>query len=283
MNIADILHDMEVSQVDLSRYVTVDVGTTVGETVDRLNQVERSCAFVLGGGDLAGVFTQRDVVMSVLGVDGACDRPIEEVMTPSPRWIHSTDSVADGMAVMTEMWVRSLAVVDDGKLVGNLSYYSVMKVVAELLTQKASRTESDLSAQHGLMFIDFTGLNTSPPVTLGSRDTVESAVHQMKVRGVGSIVVVNEREAIVGMLSEFDLQTKVACTGAVLAELPIEEVMTADPVTLSARSPIADAVARMAEHEMSHVALVGETGRPVGVATFRAVADYFESSLETLG
>ena len=40
--------------------------------------------------------------------------------------------------------------------------------------------------------------------------------------------------------------------------------------------------ARMAEHEMSHVALVAETGRPLGVATFRDVADYFENSLQAL-
>lgn len=283
MNIAHTLHEMEVTEVDLSRYVTCEVGTPVRDVIDQLNNAERSCAFVMGRSDLAGVFTQRDYVMSVLGVDGACDHPVEEMMTPSPTWIPADASVAEAMAAMTETWVRSLPVLDGDELVGNFSYYSAMKLVADLLADKKNRAESELSAQHGLLFVDFTGLHTDPPVAIGVDDHVESAVRQMKMRGVGSVVVVDDRDRLVGILSEFDLQTKVGCPDRPLLETKVSDVMSTDPVTLSARSPIADAVAGMAEHEMSHIALVGETGRPVGVATFRAVADYFDASLEALG
>lgn len=283
MNIADTLHDMPVSELDLSRHVTVETGTSVGDTIRRMNDGGRSCAFVVDDGALVGIFTQQDVVTRVLGVDGICERPVQDVMTPSPRTITSDASVNDAMAVMTELWTRSVPVVDDDRIVGNFSFYTAMKVIAELLGGKASRTESDLSAQHGLMFIDFTGLNIVPAVTFTMDETVDAAVHAMKARAVGSVLVVNARESLVGVLSEFDLQTKVACTGATLADIPIESVMNDDFVALTIRAPISHAVARMAEHEMSHVPLVGETGRPVGVATFRDVAEYFEASLETLG
>ncbi len=59
--------------------------------------------------------------------------------------------------------------------------------------------------------------------------------------------------------------------------------MEPHPVALDARAPIADAVAGMARHEISHVALVADTGKPVGMATFQEVADYFDTSLEALG
>lgn len=283
MNIADRLRDISVAELDLSRYVTVAPDTTVAETVAAMNRAARSCAFVLEGEALVGIFTQRDVVVGVLGEEGACQSEVERFMTPEPRSIPSDTPVADAMAVMTELWVRSLPVVDEGRVVGNLSYYTVMKLIGELLADKASRAESDLSAQHGLLFVDFTGLHTDPAVTVRADEMVDGVVHQMRTRGLGSVLVVNERDYLVGVLTEFDLQMKVACTASSVHQTRVGDVMEPHAVALEARAPIADAVAGMTLHEMSHVALVGETGRPVGMATFQDVADYFETSLETLG
>lgn len=282
MNIADTLNDLPLSELDLSRFVTVEASETTQTAVTRMNDARRSSAFVVEAGALVGIFTQRDVVTRVLGVDGACAAPVREVMTPEPRTVTSDTSVNDALAVMTEMWTRSVPVVDDGRIHGNFSFYTAMKLIADLLSRQASLRESDLSAQHSLMFIDFTGLRTIPAVTVSTEDTVAVAVHHMSARALGSVLVVNPRESLVGVLTEFDLQTKVACSGAALEDISVGAVMTEDPVTLTIRSPIADAVVRMAEHELSHVALVADTGRPLGVATFRDVADYFETSLQAL-
>jgi signal-transduction protein with cAMP-binding, CBS, and nucleotidyltransferase domain len=282
VNIADTLNEMAVADLDLSRHVTVSTVDSVRETVGRMNDARLSSAFVVDGDNLVGIFTQRDVVSRVLGVEGICDVPIGEVMTPAPRTVTSAASVNEAMAIMTELWTRSVPVVDDGAIRGNFSFYTAMRVIADLLARKASRDESDLAAQHGLMFVDFTGLHTAPAVTVGLDESVETAVHHMNARALGSVLVVNARESLAGVLTEFDLQTKVACTGTQLADVTVSEVMTAEPISISVRSPIADAVVQMAEHEMSHVALVAETGRPLGVATFRDVADYYETSLQTL-
>lgn len=283
MNIADSLREISVAQLDLSRYVTVEPGTTVAQTIERMNSASRSCAFVVEGESLLGIFTQRDVVADVIGVKGACESAVKEYMIRDPETIQGDTSVADALTAMTDLWVRSLPVLDRDRLVGNFSYYTAMKLVAELLSDKASRAESHLSAQHGLMFVDFTGLHTDQPVTVAVGDGVDVVLHQMRVRGLGSVLVVNERETLVGVLTEFDLQTKVACTVPDPQEITVDQVMEPHPVALRARAPIAEAVAGMARHEISHVALVGETGRPVGMATFQDVADFFETSLETLG
>lgn len=284
MNISDTLTDKPVSDLDLSRYVAVDRDASIEDVVAGMNEGRRSCALVTDGSGLAGIFTQRDVLERVVGNPDANSRPVESAMTPDPRTILPTASVADGMAVMTEMWVRSVPVVtDDGKLEGNLSFYTIMRLVSELLAQKASLTESELSAQHGLMFVDFTGLHMAPAVKVSPDDTVDLAVHQMRSRAQGMLLVTDEREHVVGTLSEFDLQVKVACRRSDIDRIPVREVMSIEPMTLSVRSPVAAAVAGMAENEVSHVALVGESGRLVGMASFRDIADYFESSLVALG
>lgn len=284
MNIADTLYDKPVSDLDLSRFVQVDPTQSVAETIAAMKQARRSVAFAVEGSQLAGIFTQRDVLMKVVGESEVCHSPVAEVMTGSPATIKASDSVAQGMAVMTERWVRSVPVLGaEQAVVGNFSFYTVMHLVSELLAEKAARSESELSAQHGLMFVDLTGLQTTPAVTVAPDDTVDVAVHQMKARARGSLMVLDERHHVVGTLSEFDLQNKVACQRSDLDRLSVSSVMDPNPVTLSVRSPVAEAVTTMADHEISHVGLLGESGRLVGIASFREVADYFDSSLAVLG
>lgn len=283
MNIADSLRDISVAALDLSRYVAVSPDTPVSATIEKMNAAARSCAFVVEDSELVGIFTQRDVVAKVVGVEGACGSPVASHMTPEPQVVAADSTVAEALARMAELWVRSLPVVQDDRVVGNLSYYTVMKLIAELLADRAGQQESEPSAQHGLMFVDFSGLRTDQPVTVAVDDRVESALHLMRARGLGSVLVVNERESLVGVLTEFDLQTKIACTADNPHSVTVGEVMEPHPVALSARAPIGEAVAGMAHHEMSHVALVADTGRPVGMATFQDVVDYFETTLETLG
>ncbi len=282
MAIADALTTISVSELDLSRYAAVDRSWSVAATVQAMRDSGESCACIVTDDSLAGIFTQRDVLMRVIGRSWVCDVPISEEMTRPVRTMKADQSVADGLAIMGDWWVRSVPVLDDeGHLVGNLSWYAVMRAIAGLLRQPTDETEP--AVEHGLEFIDFTGLNTSAPVAVSVEDTAEIAVHHMKARAIGSVLVLDSREQLVGLVTEFDLLMKLGCTQDDLSTLTVGEIMTPNPVTLSARSPIVDAIQQMAARGFSHAPLMGESSRPVGVASFRDVAAYFESSLESLG
>ncbi|MBT8200113.1 MAG: CBS domain-containing protein [Acidimicrobiia bacterium] len=284
MSIADSLSSTPVSSLDLSRYASVDEDATVAETVDAMREAGRSCACILDGGTLKGVFTQRDVLMRVIGRPSTWQRPIAEEMTGSVRTMLDTQSASDGLAIMNEWWVRSVPVLDEGsQFVGNLSFYTMIRTIGGMLASQVGEKSRGISADEGLTFVDFTGLHWSTPVTVGLDDTVETAAHHMKARGIGSVLVTDVREQLVGVVSEFDLLTEIGCDRSDLSNITVKEVMTADPVVVAARSPIALAIERIIEHEFSHVPLVGETGRPVGVASFRDIAAYVESSLAALG
>jgi CBS domain-containing protein len=104
----------------------------------------------------------------------------------------------------------------------------------------------------------------------------------MKTRAIGSVFVVDHRENLVGVVTEFDLQSRNAWRAPDLATRSVTDFMTHDPVALSARSSIADAIQKMATSGFSHVPLIGESGRPIGVASFRDIADYFETTVALL-
>lgn len=191
-------------------------------------------------------------------------------------------TVSEGLAIMSEWWVRSVPVVDAGRrLVGNLSWYTVMSIMAGLL--KGPRPDGpEPGLADGLSFVDFTGLNTSVPVTVSSDDTADSAIRLMKAHAIGSLLVVDAREQLVGILTEFDLLVKLACLEPEPSQVPVSELVASDVVTLSARSVIAEAIEQMAERGYSHAPLIGESSRPVGVASFRDIAAFLETSLQSL-
>jgi len=281
--IADVLEQLPVTELDLQRFVSVPVAATAAETIEAMNRDGVSCAFIVDDGILAGIFTQRDVLLGVLGHVGACMKPVTELMTSTLRTMAETQSVADGLHIMNDLWVRSVPVMnDDNQIVGNLSYYPLMRLIADLLGEKALRTPNEVSVQHGMQFIDFTGLNYSLPITVEATNTVADAIYQMQSRAIGSLFVVDDREHLVGVLTEYDLQNKVACKAHDEEALLVRDVMTPEPIALSVRSPIGDAMSEMADHGFSHVPLLGESGRLVGVTSFRDIAEYFETSLGVL-
>lgn len=281
MNLSESLEMMPVTDVDLSRYVAVGPGESVAATVGAMQRANRSCAYVVEADRLTGVFTQRDVLHRVIGRPATWDRLITEEMTTPVRTMDSAGSVWQGLALMSEWWVRNVPVIDTGRLVGSLSFYVVMTAMADLLSARLGGSDQP-EMQHGLSFIDFTGLPTTPAVTVPTGETVAVAAHHMRARGIGSVLVVDSRESLVGVLTEFDLLTKVGCDRFDLDQIGVADVMTAEPVALKTRSPIAAAIREIAEHGFSHVPLLGETDRPVAVTSFRDIAQYVESSLEPL-
>jgi CBS domain-containing protein len=281
--VTDDLATLRVSDLDLGRYVTVDPTESVARAIQAMRESGFSCACVVDDGRLVGVFTQRDVLMRVLGRPRVCGRPIAEEMTRSPRTMTADQSVADGLALMTEWWIRSVPVLDDDdRLLGTLSWYTVMSLMAGLLERTRSQEESEPGPGHGLAFVDFTGLNTSTPVIVAETDTVDVAVHHMRSRAIGSVLVVDGREQLTGILTEFDLLVKLGCTVDDLSSVEVREAMSSEVVAVSARSPIADAIHAMADRGFSHAPILGESSRPVGVASFRDLATYFETSLESM-
>ncbi|HSJ27478.1 MAG TPA: CBS domain-containing protein [Acidimicrobiia bacterium] len=278
MSIFETLNETPVTNLDLTRFVTVSRDTSIADTVEAMTDQGESCACVLDGDALVGIFTQRDA-LRVVGRPSAWSRPISDEMTPLVKTIDAQQTVADGLAIMTDWWVRSVPVLEAGKLVGNLSFYTIMRLIAEGVR---SRATDDKGIRLGFSLMDFTGFSLSAPVTVRPDDTVDVAVHQMRARAIGSVLVVDERESLIGLVTEYDALTRLGCRVEDLSTVTIADVMTPDPVAVTARSPLADAIVSMAEKGYSHVPILGETGRPVGVASFRDLATYFETMLAAL-
>jgi CBS domain-containing protein len=101
---------------------TISPGETVLDAVRKMNHERIGALLVLEGGDLVGIFTERDVLTRV--VDQARDpssTSVADVMTSQPVVVTSRATISEAMAVVSEKRCRHLPVVEEGRLIGLVS------------------------------------------------------------------------------------------------------------------------------------------------------------------
>lgn len=284
MNITTQFEATKLADLELAPYAAMDASATVCDTVASMNALGATCAVVLSDDGPVGILTDRDVVQRAVEHPGVWDHPVTEMMTKEARGLPHSATVLQALQLMNERRLRHVVIVDgDGEVAGVASDTSLVKVIDALLSDRAIQEEHEPGAQHGLLFIDFTGLAAKKPVTVYPSDPLETAIHHLRVRAIGSVLVCDDRGSLVGVLTERDLLRKVACSVRDLRGEIVGTYMTEDPISLSPRDMIAEGFHAMAEHGFTHLPLVAETGRPVGIASFRDLADYLETNVAAVG
>ena len=115
----------------------VDVDATLAETANRMQEGLRGCALVIDAGRLVGIFTERDVLMRVVGRPIDLERTaIRNYMTANPVTLPSDSSVAFALNRMLIEGFRHIPLVDEhGRPTGVVS----MRLLIEYLSDFFNR------------------------------------------------------------------------------------------------------------------------------------------------
>lgn len=117
--------------------LTVPAGTPLRVVIRRMQDARGDCVLVMRGQRLAGIVTERDILMKVLGRDASLDRPIDELMTPNPGTLPANATVREALQTMDRGGYRNLPLVDErGGLVGLLRQQDIVDYVAESFPQE---------------------------------------------------------------------------------------------------------------------------------------------------
>lgn len=109
--------------------VTIELGATLGETVQLLAEKRIGAALILGADRrIAGIISERDVVCALAaGGAAALDLPVSRAMTRNVETCNEGEAVSSIMERMTEGRFRHMPVVDQGRLVGIVSIGDIVK------------------------------------------------------------------------------------------------------------------------------------------------------------
>jgi CBS domain-containing protein len=105
---------------------------TVLEAVRAMNAVRVGAMVVCDGGQLVGIFTERDVLTRVIdaGIDPN-STPVSTVMTREVVTVEPEATVEEAMAVVTRERCRHLPVMHEGTLLGLISAGDLTRSVAQ--------------------------------------------------------------------------------------------------------------------------------------------------------
>jgi CBS domain-containing protein len=102
--------------------LSIPATATIDEAVRAMNERKVGCVLVMEGDTLAGVFTERDVLLRVVGQPRALmAQPVAEVMTRNPKTVPPEMTIQDALAFISENRCRHLPVTDGGRVVGLVS------------------------------------------------------------------------------------------------------------------------------------------------------------------
>jgi CBS domain-containing protein len=114
-------------------------------------------------------------------------------------------------------------------------------------------------------------------LTVSPHTTVTEAMRMMKTEHRSCVVITDDgtpNSKITGIFTERDVLYRVVDRGRNPAALPMSEVMTPDPETLSVRSSVASSLNMMSVGGFRHIPVVDDEHRPVFVVRVRDVVEF---------
>ncbi len=133
---------MDIARLIASRdpngIVTCPATASVREAVRLLAERRIGAMPVVQGGQVAGIFSERDVLYRLAEEGALClDRQVGEVMTSPPVTIAPESSFIDALGLMTRRRIRHLPVIQGGAMVGFISIGDIVKARIDEISAEA--------------------------------------------------------------------------------------------------------------------------------------------------
>jgi len=215
---------------------------------------------------------------------------VSEIMAPDPITVSQDATLSGAVQLMDEHAIHHLPVVRDALLIGVLSDRDMLEKAGWLVPRIGDELEFEPGLVRDAMHVQ--------PLTITPEATLTRAAHIMDEWGVGCLPVTRSG-ALLGLLTATDLLEAFvgSCRYGRMAEddPAVETVMTADPLTITAETPLAKAASILKQADYRHLPVV-RNGRPVGIVSDRdvrraagrgrdedaPVADWMSVGIETL-
>lgn len=111
---------------------------------------------------------------------------------------------------------------------------------------------------------------TRPPVVASPEATLRTVARRLWEQGVGAATVVDDRDRVVGIISERDIVARIA-QGGDPDTTTVEQAMTSTVVSARPDDRLLDVVFLMTDAAVRHVPVIDEHGEMSGMVSIRDV------------
>jgi len=129
------------------------------------------------------------------------DTPISRIMTRKPETVAPTDTMEAVRLIFEKHGFHHIPVVDDGKLVGLVSYTDYLQLIRSVFdnNQEIRANEKVLNA------VVVKDVMTKSLLCLSADDSTETALRIFKANQFHSLPVIDDKNRLVGIVTTYDL------------------------------------------------------------------------------
>jgi CBS domain-containing protein len=123
----------KIGSLGLSAPLCVQSGTPVGEVVGQVQQTEAGCVLIYRDGELAGIMTERDVLLKIVARDVDRSEPVDGFMTPEPITLKENNTIGEAIDLMNRRDFRHIPVLPEngGEAMAVLDISDIINYLAE--------------------------------------------------------------------------------------------------------------------------------------------------------
>ena len=144
------LANTALSEVVSQPALTVSPSTTLADTIHLMQRERRSCVLIMENDRLAGIFTERDILMKVAGQPlDLVHTPVSVSMTADPFTLPADANVAFALNKMVLEGFRHIPLVDDaGRPTAVVSMRNVIEYLGEIYSREMLTVPPDPNQHH---------------------------------------------------------------------------------------------------------------------------------------
>ncbi|HEX5251726.1 MAG TPA: CBS domain-containing protein [Gaiellales bacterium] len=101
--------------------LTIEPSVTLSEAARAMRRREVGAAVVTAGGNLVGIFTERDLLRAIADSRHPDQHRVESYMTPDPITLPPDHLPSEAAQIMHDRKFRHIPVVEDGEVIGVVS------------------------------------------------------------------------------------------------------------------------------------------------------------------
>lgn len=252
---------MKIDDIMSPHPVRIDVGASLDEAMDLMEEHGVRHLPVLDGEHVVGMIGERDLLQVTgwlpHGLREALEGPegsVRDFMQSPALTVELGDPLARAAGLIIDRNVGCLPVMSGERLAGVVSELDLLRAYVEARRNGRIEAADDAAVQDAMT----EALQVAAP-----DDLLEDAVAQMRAEGVRHMPVVDEGR-LVGLLSDRDVRRAVG--EGRYGGTPVSAYMSREPVTIAPDRSLSEAAARLLEERISSL-IVTEDGQLQGILT----------------
>ena len=215
-------------------------------------------------GKPAGIVTDRDIMIKICAARRTGKIKAKEIMSSPLITIGPEASVEEACELMAENDIRRLPVMENEELVGIISVRNILTNAPEHV-QKFYPAEGEVVAE----LLEVGDVMTREVITEDEATPVNKISEEMKVRGIGSVVITSEGKPA-GIVTDRDIAIKVIMKDRKASEIKAKEIMSSPLITIAPEAPLEKACELMAENDIRRLPVM-ENDELVGIISVRNI------------